>query len=131
MAEATKSTRTITTTEETFTLTLSPEEFEYLKHLIGEQPGADGNGASVRIWEALKAPTGAHDADRFTFKGVEYDLKADYRDPSGDLWRFTGARDANGEPLISCLLEDADGYYDWPLSRLVSTYSYGRGLRRA
>lgn len=57
MAEATKTTREITTTEESFTLTLSAEEFAYLRNLMGNQPGGDGNGASVRIWDAMKAPT--------------------------------------------------------------------------
>ncbi|WP_432118502.1 hypothetical protein [Streptomyces sp. bgisy032] len=58
MAEVTKTTREITTTAETFTLTLSAEEFAWLKDLIGAQPAS---GISRDIWEAMKAPTDAQD----------------------------------------------------------------------
>ena len=51
MAEATKTTRTVT--EETFTLTLSAEEFQYLRTLMENQYEGDGNGASVRIYAAM------------------------------------------------------------------------------
>jgi hypothetical protein len=128
MAEATKSTRTVTTTEESYTLTLNAAEYRYLYDLIGSQPGADGDGASRSVWGALKAPASG---DHFTCKGMAYDLTAAYLDASDDLWRFTGARDSNGEPLISCMVEDSAGYQDWPLSRFVETYSYGPGIRRA
>ncbi|KOG22013.1 phiSA1p31-related protein [Streptomyces viridochromogenes] len=128
MAEATKSTRTVTTTEESYTLTLTPQEYAYLTALVGDQPRGHGDGASGTIWDALLTPA---NGDQFTHNGVTYDLTAEYLDASGDRWKFTGARDSNGQPLISCLVEDSAGYQDWPLSRFVETYSYSPGIRRA
>ncbi|MCI3271044.1 phiSA1p31-related protein [Streptomyces cylindrosporus] len=127
MAEATKTTRTVTTTEERYTLDLSAQEFSYLKGVIGDLPTGDGDGASRRIWNAMQSPA---NGDMFEHQGVTYDLKAEYLDASGDRWKFTGARDTSGQPLISCLVEDTSEYQDWSLSRFVETYSYGSGIRR-
>ncbi|WP_406226407.1 phiSA1p31-related protein [Streptomyces albidoflavus] len=51
MAEATKTTRTVT--EETYTLTLSADEFRYLKGLVGGEHEGSGGGANGRIYEAM------------------------------------------------------------------------------
>ncbi|MFD3573829.1 hypothetical protein [Streptomyces sp. NPDC058644] len=88
MAEATRTETTVTTTETRYTLELTEAEFVYLKNLIGIQPGTDGEGASRRIWDALKAP-----AD-----GVKEDTPKVFHE--GDRVTVArGARSANGSEL--------------------------------
>ncbi|MFF8473863.1 phiSA1p31-related protein [Streptomyces sp. NPDC015414] len=115
MAEATQSVRTVTTEVKTFTLTLSPEEFEWLKDVVGAAPFT---ATSRSVWEAVKSPA---NGDVYTYEGVSYDLTAKYLDTSGDTWEFTGARDSSGQPLLTCP-GAGDGYANWSLRRLVAQY---------
>ncbi|WP_030695065.1 phiSA1p31-related protein [Streptomyces albidoflavus] len=185
MAEATKSTVVRTVTEETFTLTLSADEFQYLMELLGRQTVYDGGGACGRIYDSmtedlrtnevtpepnmavkvgdrvriLEAPgaerfhgrvgtvlsvLGSHPTDlctcsvtvegcgtliwatkvgptTYTVDGTAYDLSAEYRDTSGDVWFFTGERNGAGVPLLSCRTDD-DECTGWSLIRLHDFY---------
>jgi len=130
MAEAIKTTREITTTEDVYTLTLSAEEHAWLVSLTGKQLYGAGDGANGRVYDALMAPTAQAD-DTYEYEGVTYDLKAKYRDPSGDMWAFTGAYDGSGMPLFSCTEPDVgDAYQNWTLPVLVSHYNYGSRLTK-
>ncbi|MFE1089568.1 phiSA1p31-related protein [Streptomyces albidoflavus] len=196
MAEATKSTVVRTVTEETFTLTLSADEFQYLKDLVGRQNFGDTGdhiyaamasdltvnevtpepnmavkvGDRVRILEAPGAERfhgrvgtvlsvlGPHPTDlctysvtvegcgtliwatkvehatepaTYTVDGTAYDLSAEYRDAAEDVWFFTGERNEDGVPLMTCRLNDtryADpvDYRNWPLNRVLSWYTLTR-----
>ncbi|MGV9659116.1 phiSA1p31-related protein [Streptomyces koyangensis] len=128
MAEATKTTRTVT--QDVYTLTMSPAEYDYLKTLIGDQHANDGDGASGRIWKALKAPAEAA-ASTYTVDGTAYDLSAEYRDAADDVWYFTGERNEDGVPLMTCRLSDRDGinpanFQDWPLTRVLAEFTLNR-----
>ncbi|MCX4572307.1 phiSA1p31-related protein [Streptomyces sp. NBC_01571] len=124
MAEATKSTRTVTTTEESFTLTLAPAEFDWLKGVVGNTVSVNGDPGE-RVWAAMKSPA-AVETGTYTHKGVTYDLKAEYLDTSHDVWEFTGERDSAGVPLMSCAI-GGDTYENWPLTRVADHY---RTLRK-
>lgn len=115
MAEVTKSTRTVTTTEETFTLTLSTEERSYLLGLLAPQPSS---GPGSALYNALLFPA---NGDTYEYKGVTYDLTAEYLDTSSDAWHFTGGRGEDGVPLMSCQAGE-EGYENWPLSRVADQY---------
>lgn len=56
MAEVTRTETVVRTTEPRYTLVLDRAEYEYLNRLMGNQEPDDGEGASQRIWDALKAP---------------------------------------------------------------------------
>ncbi|MEU4005652.1 phiSA1p31-related protein [Streptomyces albidoflavus] len=126
MAEATKTTRTVT--EETFTLTLSADEFRYLKGLVGGEHEGSGGGANGRIYAAmtrnLRANEVTPEPTTYTVWGVVYDLSAEYRDTSDDLWYFTGERNSAGVPLVSCRLDpdEVHEYANWPLTALHAHY---------
>lgn len=65
------------------------------------------------------------EADTFTHDGVTYDLSAQYRDNDGDVWSFTGRRNAVGVPRVTMTdnIENPDTVTDieayWgPLTRV-------------
>lgn len=131
MAEATKSTVVRTVTEETFTLTLSADEFRYLRSLVGRQTIQAGDGANGRIYEAMTEDLIVNEATSepttFTYNGVTYDLTAEYRDTADDNWYFTGESSHDGYPLMTCRLPSHDTftraeYQNWPLPHVLSQY---------
>ncbi|MEU5361118.1 phiSA1p31-related protein [Streptomyces albidoflavus] len=136
MADATKQTVTRTVTEETFTLTLSADEFQYLKSLVGRQTIQAGDGANGRIYEAMTEDLIVNEVTpepaTYTHNGVTYDLTSEYRDGDGDYWHFTGGRTEDGVPLMSCRFvatfgstEDSE-YQDWTLPRVLASYTLTR-----
>ncbi|MFF4610336.1 phiSA1p31-related protein [Streptomyces albidoflavus] len=136
MADATKSTVVRTVTEETFTLTLSADEFRYLKGLVGRQTIQAGDGANGRIYEAMTEDLIVNEVTpeptTFTYAGVTYDRFAEYRDGDGDYWYFTSGSDGDGVPLMSCRFvatfsDDSDNeYQNWTLPRVLATYTLTR-----
>jgi hypothetical protein len=124
MAEVTMQEREVTVKEKRFTLDLSAEEWEWLKDLIGGQDSTGGNGASSRIWEAMKSPAQAPAApgpNAYVYKDVVYDLSATYLDHDNDVWDFTGDHDPDGMPLMTCR-EHRDSYSNWRLSRVIEDF---------
>lgn len=104
MAEVTMQEREVTVKETRFTLDLSAEEFEFLKGLVGDTPAGDVDHASSRLWEAMKSPAQAPASpgpNAYVYRDVVYDLSAEYRDSSSDIWKFTGQFEADGMPLMS------------------------------
>ncbi|MFB7479531.1 phiSA1p31-related protein [Streptomyces anulatus] len=89
MATAQYETRTRTVEEKVVVLTLTEDEADELRTIVGL---ADGTRTTVRIYQALEkieAPTPAQAADTFEYDGVTYELGARYEDCDGDPWYFT------------------------------------------
>ncbi|MFE1126769.1 phiSA1p31-related protein [Streptomyces albidoflavus] len=129
MAEATKTNVVRTVTEETYTLTLSADEFLYLRLLLGRQTIQAGGGANGRIYAAmtddLVTTEVTSEPTAYTVGGVVYDLSAEYRDAADDVWFFTGEWNSAGVPLVSCRLDSEDEvreYTNWPLTALHAHY---------
>lgn len=96
MATAQYETRTRTTEETVVVLTLTEDEADALREVVG---ASDGTRTMVRIFDALDRPTPpekpASAADTFEYDGVTYDLNAQYVDKDGDIWSFR--RRENGD----------------------------------
>ncbi|MGP3750859.1 phiSA1p31-related protein [Streptomyces sp. IBSNAI001] len=102
MATAQYETRTRTVEETVVVLTLTEDEADELRTIVGL---ADGTRTTVRIYQALEkieAPKPAPADDTFEYDGVTYDLDATYADKQGDTWTFTGNRHSNGSPALVC-----------------------------
>ncbi|MFD5198838.1 phiSA1p31-related protein [Streptomyces sp. NPDC058375] len=101
MAAAQYETRTRTVEETVVVLTLTEDEAEELRTIVGH---ADGTRTTVRIYQALEkieAPKPAPAADTFEYDGVTYDLNAKYKDRDGDVWSFTGRLSDDGIPRVT------------------------------
>lgn len=49
-----------------------------------------------------------------------YDLRGEYADSQGDVWRFNGKRDKDNMPLMDCQLHPL--LRDYPLSKVIRSY---------
>lgn len=89
MAIAQYDTRTRTVEETVVVLTLTEDEADELRHVVG---AASGTRTLVRIFDVLAAPTPpatpAPAADTFEYDGVTYELNATYVDRDNDTWYF-------------------------------------------
>ncbi|MFJ6237974.1 phiSA1p31-related protein [Streptomyces griseus] len=104
MATAQYDTRTRTVEETVVVLTLTEDEADALREVIG---AADGTRTMVRIFDVLDRPAPPEQpalaAETYTSPaGIIYDLSATYRDRSGDVWEFTGKRSAHScKPFVT------------------------------
>jgi hypothetical protein len=74
-----------------------------------------------RAMEGLAAAAAGASVQRFyTFRGRTYDLKAEYTDRQGDVWKFNGQTDRDGMPLMDCPLHPSLG--DYRLSTVLNNY---------
>lgn len=90
MATAQYDTRTRTVEETVVVLTLTEDEADALREVIGASTSA--SGIVYRVYGALAKPTQgeqpASAADTFEYDGVTYDLGATYVDRDNDTWHF-------------------------------------------
>ncbi|MFM9649977.1 phiSA1p31-related protein [Streptomyces galilaeus] len=56
----------------------------------------------------------------FTLDCRTYDLRGEYADSQGDVWRFNGRRDPDGMPLMDCPLHVS--LTDYRLAQVVRSY---------
>jgi hypothetical protein len=79
-----------------------------------------------RVWEdrLTEAPSTqaqpAEDPDTYVFRGRTYDLRGEYADRQGDVWKFNGRRASDGTPLMDCVLYPS--FSDSSLSWVLACY---------
>lgn len=103
MASAQYETRTRTVEETLVVLTLTEEEADELRTVVGD---ADGSLVLGRVYRALTSPASpepaaAEGGDTFDYNGVTYNLSAAYRDREDDEWTFTGRRNEHDVPYVT------------------------------
>lgn len=111
MATAQYETRTRTVEETVVVLTLTEDEADELRKVVG---AADGTRTMVCILRAIGAPGVPNpetSADTYQYNGMTYDLTERYRDCEGDEWSFTGRRSAEGVPHVT-MYEGSDNTAD-------------------
>lgn len=73
-----------------------------LKYLVrfGSGTGRHGDADNGQWYcEAVERVT---DENTYTHNGVTYDLTAKYQEPDGTVWSFTGRRNSEGVPTVTC-----------------------------
>ncbi|WP_406324054.1 phiSA1p31-related protein [Streptomyces niveus] len=113
MATAQYETRSRTVEETVVVLTLTEDEADELREIVGN---ADGSLALERVYRALASPAAPEadaeaSTDTYEYDGVTYDLSARYRDCEGDEWTFTGQRNIVGHPCVT-MYEGSDNTAD-------------------
>jgi hypothetical protein len=101
MAEAQYETRTRTVEEKVVVLTLTEDDAEELRDILG----GFGGRLAERIYRALTAPeapaeaASAADGDTFEWSGIVYEYGILYRDDEGDYFEIRRVIDADGTPV--------------------------------
>jgi hypothetical protein len=127
MAEAQYETRTRSVEEKVVVLTLTEDEAEELREIVGGYSGC----SAERIYRALAAPAApsvaeaAADAATFEWEGIAYEYGVLYRDGEGDYFEIRRVIDADGTPVgryryVRPTAQPGD--WAWTLAEVLSTH---------
>lgn len=124
MVSAQYETRSRTVDETVVVLTLTEDEADELRTIVGKTIGTP---TLTSVYRALATPNASEPADEatdtFEYEGVAYELGALYEDAENDRFEFGNGLASNGSPRGRLVWRGGDrGNWNWSLAEAVHSY---------